>query len=263
MNSIKWNNTIWIQRTLDAGAMGLVVPMVNSAEDAKKVVANMKFATQGRHSWGGSRLADYLETDYRQWTDDDLTIMVMIETVQAVENDEAILSVEDVTGGFIGPADLARSMGVTETGPGTAHEAAILEVLAVAQKVGKVAGKNETSDLSQSFTIPSGTSVYLTYYYQIRSSGTCDHDYERILVNSTEIKTYNLCSDNQNTTWAVDNVDMSGYGGQTITIHFSATTDADDISSLFLDDVSFQASPATSSAPVNVHSVPIHNPQRP
>lgn len=141
MARVPWNDTIWIQRTLDAGALGLVVPMVNTVEDAAKAVTNMKFATKGIRSWGGSRVAPYIDGDYRTWTDENLAIMVMIETVQAVERAEAILSVDGVVGCFIGPSDLALSMDVKDTGPGTAHEAAVLEVLAAAKKVGKAAGK--------------------------------------------------------------------------------------------------------------------------
>ena len=141
MARVPWRDTIWIQRTLDAGALGLVIPMINTAEDAKSVVSNMKYATKGQRSWGGSRVAPYIDGDYRSWTDENLAIIVMIETVQAVENAEDILSVEGVVGCFIGPADLALSMGAKGTGPGTQHEAAMLEVLRAAQKVGKTAGK--------------------------------------------------------------------------------------------------------------------------
>ena len=144
MARVPWNNTIWIQRTLDAGALGLVVPMVNTAEDAKEVVSNMKYSTKGQRSWGGSRVASYIDGDYRTWTDDNLAIIVMIETAEAVENAEAILAVEGVVGCFIGPNDLALSMGVNprDTGPGTEHEAAIMEVLAMSKKTGKAAGKH-------------------------------------------------------------------------------------------------------------------------
>jgi 4-hydroxy-2-oxoheptanedioate aldolase len=144
MARVPWNDTIWIQRTLDAGALGLVVPMVNTAADARAVVSNMKYATQGQRSFGGSRVAPYIDGDYRTWTDENLAIIVMIETVQGVENAEAILSVEGVVGCFVGPVDLALSMGRSprETGPGTEHEAAVLEVLKAAQKTGKAAGKH-------------------------------------------------------------------------------------------------------------------------
>jgi 4-hydroxy-2-oxoheptanedioate aldolase len=144
MARVPWNDTVWIQRTLDAGALGLVVPMVNTAEDAKNVVNNMKYATKGQRSFGGSRVASYIDGDYRTWTDKNLAIIVMIETAQAVENAEAILAVEGVVGCFIGPNDLALSMGIDpgEIGPGTEHEVAMLKVLAAAQKTGKAAGKH-------------------------------------------------------------------------------------------------------------------------
>ncbi len=144
MARVPWNDTIWIQRTLDAGALGLVVPMVNSAADAKSVVANMKYATKGQRSFGGSRVASYIDGDYRTWTDENLAVIVMIETAEAVEHAEEIMAVEGVVGCFIGPNDLALSMGLTpaQVGPGTAHEAAMMKVLEACKKTGKAAGKH-------------------------------------------------------------------------------------------------------------------------
>jgi 4-hydroxy-2-oxoheptanedioate aldolase len=144
MARVPWNDTVWIQRTLDAGALGLVVPMVNSAEDAKAVVSNMKYATRGQRSFGGSRVAPYIEGEYRTWADENLAVIVMIETIQAVEQAEAILGVDGVVGCFIGPNDLALSMGLTQKdmGPGTEHEDAMMAVLDAAKKTGKAAGKH-------------------------------------------------------------------------------------------------------------------------
>lgn len=144
MARVPWNDTIWIQRTLDAGALGLVVPMVNSAEDAKAVVSNMRYATKGQRSFGGSRVAPYINGEYRTWADQHLAVIVMIETITAVEHAEAIMAVEGVVGCFIGPNDLALSMGLTQKdmGPGTEHEAAMLHVLEAAKKTGKAAGKH-------------------------------------------------------------------------------------------------------------------------
>ena len=144
MARVPWNDIIWIQRTLDAGALGLVVPMVNTAEDAAHVVSNMRYATKGQRSYGGSRVASYIDADYRTWTDDNLAVIVMIETAEAVKNAEAILATDGVTGCFIGPNDLALSMGLSpgDTGPDTEHEAAMMSVLAAAQKMGKAAGKH-------------------------------------------------------------------------------------------------------------------------
>ena len=144
MARVPWNDTVWIQRTLDAGALGLVVPMVNSADDARAVVANMRYATKGQRSFGGSRVAPYINGDYRAWADEHLAVIVMIETIQAVEQAEAILAVDGVVGCFIGPNDLALSMGLTQKdmGPGTEHERAMLRVLEAAKKTGKAAGKH-------------------------------------------------------------------------------------------------------------------------
>jgi 4-hydroxy-2-oxoheptanedioate aldolase len=158
MARVPWNDTVWIQRTLDAGAFGLVVPMVNTAEDARHAVANMKYATRGQRSFGGSRLSPYIDGDYRAWADDHLAILVMIETVQAVENAEAILAVDGVVGCYIGPNDLSLSMGrdPKDVGAGTPHEEAMLRVLAAAKRTGKAAGKHCFSAADVSTRIAQG-----------------------------------------------------------------------------------------------------------
>ncbi len=144
MARVPWNDTVWIQRTLDAGALGLVVPMVNSVEDAKAAVGNMKFATRGQRSWGSSRVAPYIDGDYLDWANEHLAIIVMIETIQAVKSAEAIMAVDGVVGCFIGPNDLSLSMNLSRTdiGPGTAHEAAMQTVLQACKNTGKAAGKH-------------------------------------------------------------------------------------------------------------------------
>lgn len=92
------------------------------------------------------------------WADDNLAVIVMIETIQAVKNAEAILAVDGVVGCFIGPNDLALSMGLSreETGPGSEHEAAMMEVLAAAKKTGKAAGKHCFSAAEVSMRIGQG-----------------------------------------------------------------------------------------------------------
>ena len=144
MARVPWNDTIWIQRTLDAGALGLVVPMVNTADEARAAVANTRYATAGQRSWGGSRVAPYIGGDYRRWADENLALIVMIETIGAVERADEILSVDGVVGCLVGPNDLALSMGLemSDVGPGTAHEDAIMEVLAACRRTGKAAGKH-------------------------------------------------------------------------------------------------------------------------
>ena len=141
MARVPWNETIWIQRTLDAGAMGLVIPMVNNKKDAEFAVANTVFAPNGLRSFGGSRLMQYLEGgDYYKWCEDNLTVVVQIETMEAVENIDEIASVPGVSCCYIGPMDLMLSMGETERGPGTKHEEAMLHVLTECKKKGVPAG---------------------------------------------------------------------------------------------------------------------------
>lgn len=144
MARIPWNETVWIQRTLDAGALGLIIPMINSVADAEQAVANMRYATRGQRSFGGSRLRAYATGDYRTWADENQLCIVMIETIEAARNAEQILAVPGVDGCFIGPVDLALSMGISpnDTGPGTEHEAVMQSVLAAGRKVGTPVGKH-------------------------------------------------------------------------------------------------------------------------
>jgi 4-hydroxy-2-oxoheptanedioate aldolase len=157
MARVPWNDIVWIQRTLDAGAMGLVVPMVNNLKDAQNVVSNMKYAIRGQRSFGGSRVASYIDGDYRFWADEHLSVIVMIETMEAVENAEEILSLDGIDGCFIGPNDLALSMGLTFKDMNTgAHEEAMLKVLEACRKTGKAAGKHCMNGAEVSLRISQG-----------------------------------------------------------------------------------------------------------
>jgi len=144
MARVPWNDTVWIQRTLDAGALGLVVPMINSAKEAEQVVANMKYGPIGVRSSGGSRVSAYVDGDYVTFAQQNLTVIVMIETITAAENAEAILSVDGVDGCFIGPNDLALSMGLSpdRRGPGSDLEKVMMRVLDAGKKVGTAVGKH-------------------------------------------------------------------------------------------------------------------------
>lgn len=142
MARVPWADTIWIQRTLDAGALGIVVPMVNSAAEAERVVANAKYGPRGIRSSGGSRVSQYIDGDYRRFADESIAVIVMIETIGAAERAEEILAVEGVDGCFIGPNDLALSMGLDPAKAETEMEDVIQQVLRAAKSVGKAAGKH-------------------------------------------------------------------------------------------------------------------------
>jgi 4-hydroxy-2-oxoheptanedioate aldolase len=136
------NDPVWIKRILDAGAMGIVVPMVCSAEEAEMAVKSARYAPEGIRSAGGGRWRFWAGNDYPMYANDEILVVVMIEHIDAVKRVEEILSVPGVDACFIGPNDLAWSMGLGK-GPGAkdpAHVEAVNKVLAGAKKVGVPAG---------------------------------------------------------------------------------------------------------------------------
>ena len=136
------NDPVWIKRILDAGAMGIVVPMVCSAAEAANAVRYAKYPPAGVRSAGGGRWRYWAGDDYPKYADDEILIVVMIEHITAVEHVDEILAVPGVDACFIGPNDLAWSMGLGK-GPGASdpsHAQAIARVLAGAKKLGVPAG---------------------------------------------------------------------------------------------------------------------------
>lgn len=113
MIRVPWNDFVFIKRVLDAGVQGVMVPQVNTAEEAKAVVAACRYPPLGnRGAAGGTRAAAYgYDMGYYDRAADDLVIIVQIETPQAVENAAAIAAVEGVDVVFIGPRDLSASIG--------------------------------------------------------------------------------------------------------------------------------------------------------
>jgi 4-hydroxy-2-oxoheptanedioate aldolase len=137
-----------IGRLLDRGAMGIVVPMVNTREQAEAAAFAMRYPPQGGRSSGGAPA--YYGARYDTWANDEVFLAVQIETVQGVENAEAILSVDGVDGCWIGPSDLAKSMGVDRGTPegAKAHRETILGIVDACQKTGKIAGISGDMDIS-------------------------------------------------------------------------------------------------------------------
>jgi 2-dehydro-3-deoxyglucarate aldolase len=107
------NHPEMLKRYMDMGAHGVIVPFVNSKEDAQKAVKAVKYPPAGTRGVGLARAQRYsldLET-YRRWNQENSIVIVQIEHVRAVENLEAIMDVEGVDGMIIGPYDLSSSMG--------------------------------------------------------------------------------------------------------------------------------------------------------
>jgi 4-hydroxy-2-oxoheptanedioate aldolase len=109
-----WNESSQIQRVLDLGCMGVVVPVVDTADDARQVVRDARFSPLGERSRGGVRIGFAFDTDpatYFERANDEVLVLVQIETETAVSNLDEILAVEGIDGVFVGPNDLAGSVG--------------------------------------------------------------------------------------------------------------------------------------------------------
>ena len=133
---VQWNEPGAIMKALDAGAGGVIVPMVNSVEEAKAVVGACRYPPDGYRSMGPIR-ARAIGGEWR------LPIcVVMIETVQAVSRADEILAVPGVDAVFIGPNDLAVSAGLESSYEGRhpEHRRMIEVVVKAARKHGVVAG---------------------------------------------------------------------------------------------------------------------------
>jgi 2-keto-3-deoxy-L-rhamnonate aldolase RhmA len=106
------NEEVWIKRVLDTGVEGLIIPQINTAEQAECAVQLTRYPPEGNRSVGISRAHSYgfHFGDYIARANRNLTLLVQIENIQAVENLEAILAVPGVDGIFIGPYDLSASM---------------------------------------------------------------------------------------------------------------------------------------------------------
>jgi len=109
------NDPIWIHRTLDAGARGLIIPMVKTAAEADAAVREANYPPRGVRGFGYSRAnmhgVDF--DDYIATANDEIAMVMQIEHKDAIGNLDAILEVDGVDGLFIGPLDLSGSMGLT------------------------------------------------------------------------------------------------------------------------------------------------------
>jgi 4-hydroxy-2-oxoheptanedioate aldolase len=104
-----------VKRALDAGALGIIAPMINSVAEAEAVVAAAKFPPLGQRSFGSAWAGLTLElsmVDYVREADSQTLVFPQIESTQALENLDAIVRVPGIDGVFVGPVDLSISLGV-------------------------------------------------------------------------------------------------------------------------------------------------------
>ena len=105
---------VYIQKALDIGAMGIVVPAVKTAQEAMDIVSATRFPPVGDRSWGPLRASKYTfdNEDYLHNANDNILVILIIETLEALENLEAIAAVPGVDVLFIGPWDMCLALGL-------------------------------------------------------------------------------------------------------------------------------------------------------
>ena len=136
---LSYNDPIQIKRVMDAGAHGVIVPMVNSAVEAEQAVASVRYPPQGKRGVGLARAQGYGTSfsAYKDWLSTESIVIVQIEHIQAVENLASILSVDGVDGFIVGPYDLSGSLGI----PGNFEHPLMQKAMEAIRSVGGASGK--------------------------------------------------------------------------------------------------------------------------
>lgn len=135
------NEVAWIGKVIDAGAQGVIIPMINTAEDARRAVANTRLYPLGHRSFGPIRIGQALGRDPVK-LNEEVACIVMIETAEGVANAAEICRVPGVDCVYIGPADLALTLGLAPTAalqPG-AHADACEAIRSASAAAGLVVG---------------------------------------------------------------------------------------------------------------------------
>ena len=108
---VPWLEPGILMKSLDAGAYGVICPMVNTRQDAQNLVAWTHYAPRGTRSFGPVRALLYGGADYPDHANDTIVTFAMIETAKALDNLDEILSVEGLDAIYIGPSDLSLALG--------------------------------------------------------------------------------------------------------------------------------------------------------
>lgn len=138
---VPWNEPGIIGRALDAGALGIIVPMIETVDDARRAVEACLYPPLGRRSFGPLRAALRDGAGYFLQANARIAVLPMIETRRALGQVAEILAVPGVTGVFIGPMDLSVALGLApaDNDGAAAFDEALARVVATARAAGKVA----------------------------------------------------------------------------------------------------------------------------
>ena len=139
---VAWNDPALLMKILDAGVFGVICPMVSTVEQAEAMVKACKYPPQGYRSWGPVRASIYAGADYGDHANDDVLVMPMIETAEALENLDAILQVPGIDAVYVGPSDLSLALGykprLDQDEPAVVD--ALRRIVSTCKKYGVIAG---------------------------------------------------------------------------------------------------------------------------
>jgi 4-hydroxy-2-oxoheptanedioate aldolase len=144
---VPWKGSEQIGKALDAGAMGVIVPMINTRAEAEEAVAATRYPPAGARSFGPGRAMAIEGADYFEWANDQITCVAMVETVEAVANLDEILSVAGIDSIYVGPSDLAISLGERPATNGPLLNEALATIVAACNKHGVVPGIHASAGL--------------------------------------------------------------------------------------------------------------------
>src|SRR6266566_2788348 len=140
MVRVPWNDPGWIMKALDAGAAGVIVPMVNSPEEAAAAAGACRYPPEGYRSWGPTRVSLDIPDYSPELANRSVICAVMVETVPAIERLDEIVAVKGVDAVFIGPSDFAVSMGLPPRSDEPEHRRRLEAVPAICERNDVVAG---------------------------------------------------------------------------------------------------------------------------
>jgi len=139
---VSWNDPPEIMKALDAGAEGVIIPLVNTAADARRAVGACRYPPDGYRSWGPTRASLQARGFTPRGANRAVVCIVMIETAEAISNLDEILEVPGLDAVYVGPNDLAVTHGLEPSADpvNPTHRDLIFKILAGCERAGVVAG---------------------------------------------------------------------------------------------------------------------------
>lgn len=136
------NDPVWIKRVLDLGVSGLMIPMIETREQARQAVEAMRYPPEGTRGVAPARASDYGRTfgEYFESADEELLTVLQIETERGLENVEEIVAIDGLDAVIIGHGDLSASLGAFGQWTETEFESALDSIVTAAHDEGKTVG---------------------------------------------------------------------------------------------------------------------------